>query len=111
MTTRHPRLQIDIAEQAARPNLATAHRSTIAASVCTSGGPHEFVSRSLDCYRMGPSSIGPQGGAPERAVVPRYLTMRLLRTCLTPLTLAATVPARFLASGVSTKPLNWTTPL
>ena len=44
-------------------------------------------------------------GAPS-AGAPRYLTMMLLRTCLTPLTLAATVPARFLASGVSTKPLN-----
>ena len=52
-----------------------------------------------------------QGARLSARGIPRYLTMMLLRTCLTPLTLAATVPARFLASGVSTKPLNWTTPL
>ena len=38
---------------------------------------------------------------------PRYLTTRLLRTALTPSTLAATSPARAFLDAESTKPLSW----
>jgi hypothetical protein len=43
MIPRHPRLQIDIAEQAARPNLATAHRYLLAILVVSN---HAMTSKS-----------------------------------------------------------------